>query len=75
MLAFKKKLGAAMLGVLLSSVAWDAVYIILGATVGRTTALNPTQMLLVSIGGLTLLYLIVFIVRRVLKRSKPAGQQ
>jgi hypothetical protein len=73
MLAFKKKLGAAMLGVLLSSVAWDAVYIILGATVGRTTALKPVQMLLVSIAGLTLLYLIVFIVRHLLKRLKPAN--
>jgi membrane protein DedA with SNARE-associated domain len=70
MLAYKKKLGAAMLGVLLSSVVWDAVYIILGATVGRTTALKPVQMLVVSIAGLTLLYLVVFVVRHVLKRSK-----
>jgi membrane protein DedA with SNARE-associated domain len=71
MLAYKKKLAAAMLGVLLSSVVWDAVYITLGATVGRTTTLKPIQMLLVSIAGLTLIYLVVFIVRRLLKRSKP----
>jgi membrane protein DedA with SNARE-associated domain len=74
MLAYKKKLAAAMLGVLLSSVIWDAIYITLGATVGRTTALKPVQMLLVSIAGLTLLYLIVFIVRRLLRRSKPTSQ-
>jgi membrane protein DedA with SNARE-associated domain len=73
MLAFKKKLAPAILGVLLSSVVWDAIYIILGATVGRTTALKPVQMLLASIAGLTLLYLVVFILRRLLRRSQPAS--
>ena len=73
MLAFKKKLTVAILGVLLSSVVWDAIYIILGATVGRTAALKPVQMLLASIAGLTLLYLVVFIVRRLLRRSQPAS--
>jgi membrane protein DedA with SNARE-associated domain len=73
-LAYKKKLAAAMLGVLLSSIVWDAVYITLGATVGRTTALKPIQMLLVSVAGLTLLYLLVFIVRRLFKRSQPESQ-
>ena len=73
-LAFKKKLATAMLGVLLSSVVFDAIYITLGATVGRTTALKPVQMLLVSIAGLTLLYLVVFIVRRLLRHSQPASQ-
>jgi membrane-associated protein len=71
-LAFQRKLKVAMLGVLLSSLVWDAIYIILGATVGRTTALKPYQMLLVSIAGLTVLYLVVFLVRRLFKRTKPA---
>jgi len=75
MLALKKKLPAAMAGVLLSSVVWDAIYLTLGATVGRTAALKPIQLLLVSIGGLTLLYLLVFIVRRLFKRLQPANQQ
>jgi membrane-associated protein len=74
MLALKKKLAAALLGVLLSSVVWDAVYITLGATVGRTAVLQPVQMLLASVAGLTLLYLVVFIVRRLLRRSQPARQ-
>ncbi len=73
MLAFKKKLTAALLGVLLSSLVWDAIYIILGATVGRTAVLKPVQMLLASIAGLTLLYLVVFIARRLWRRSKPAS--
>lgn len=74
MLAFKKKLAAAMAGVLLSSLVWDAVYLILGATVGRTTALAPIQMLLFSVAGLTLLYLVVLIVRRFFKRTQTASE-
>ena len=74
-LALKKKLPSAMGGVLLSSIVWDAIYLILGATVGRTAALKPIQLLLVSIGGLTLLYLLVFIVRRLIKRFQPADIQ
>jgi membrane-associated protein len=74
MLALKKKLAAAMTGVLLSSLVWDSIYITLGATVGRTAALKPVQMLLASIAGLTLLYLVVFIVRRLFKRPQPANQ-
>jgi membrane-associated protein len=74
MLAFKKKLAAALLGVLVSSVVWDAVYIILGATVGRSAVLKPFQMLLASICLLTLVYLLVFIIRRLLRRSQPARQ-
>ncbi len=72
MLAFKKKLAAALLGVLLSSLVWDAIYITLGATVGRTAVLKPAQMLPASIAGLTLLYLVGFIVRRLVKRTQPA---
>jgi hypothetical protein len=75
MLALKKKLMAAMTGVLLSSVVWDAIYITLGATVGRTGALKPVQMLLASLAGLTLLYLVVFIVRRMFKRPQPENLQ
>lgn len=74
MLALRKKLAAAMTGVLLSSLVWDSIYITLGATVGRTAALKPVQMLLASIAGLTLLYLVVFIVRRLFKRPQPANQ-
>lgn len=34
MLALKNKLRSAMTGVLISSIVWDAIYIILGATIG-----------------------------------------
>lgn len=73
MLGFKRKLAAAFEGVLLSSLVWDGAYITLGATVGRTAALKPAQMLLASIAGLTLLYLVTLLVRFLLKRHQPAS--
>jgi membrane-associated protein len=74
MLALKKKLGSAMAGVLLSSLVWDLIYITLGATVGRTVALKPFQMLLISLSCLTLLYAIVFLARRLIRRLQPDNQ-
>ena len=72
-LAVRKSLVTLLAGVLLSSVVWDAAYIILGATVGRTAVVKPVQMLLASVAGLTLLYLVIFIVRRWLRRPQPAS--
>jgi hypothetical protein len=72
-LAVKKRLVVLPAGVLLSSVVWDAIYITLGATAGRIAVLKPVQMLFASIAGLTLLYLVVFIVRRLLRRIQPAS--
>jgi hypothetical protein len=63
------------LGVLLSSVVWDGVYLIVGRTVGSTVVPQPQYMLFYSLGGLTSLYLITLGVRYLWRRrsskSKP----
>ncbi|MDO8473368.1 MAG: hypothetical protein Q7T05_06065 [Dehalococcoidia bacterium] len=56
-----------MLGVLLSSIVWDTVYIVVGLTVGAKAGLKPVEMLLVSLGGLTVLYAVLFGIRRLTK--------
>jgi hypothetical protein len=52
----KNRITNLVLGVLLSSIVWDGLYLILGATVG-TKAPKPQYMLLYSVSGLTALYL------------------
>ncbi|HTY81880.1 MAG TPA: hypothetical protein VMB24_03775 [Dehalococcoidales bacterium] len=73
-LALKNKIASAMTGVLLSSIIWDAIYITLGATIGKTVKIQPVQMLIASVAGLTLLYLIVFLARLLYRRLQPARQ-
>jgi membrane-associated protein len=72
-LAVKKSLRMLSMGVLLSSVVWDTIYISLGIGVGTTAAIKPIQMLFASVTGLTLIYLVTFIVRRLKKHFQPAG--
>ncbi|MBI4331282.1 MAG: hypothetical protein HY673_08380 [Chloroflexi bacterium] len=72
-LAMKKKRKTLALAVLCSSLVWDGVYISLGATVGSTTTLKPAQMFALSIAGLTVMYLSVFVFRRVFGRAERAG--
>ncbi len=71
-LGIKRRLTTLSLGVLLSSLVWDSVYILLGIIGGRAV-LKPIQMLLYSIVGLTLLYTMTFIIRRLL-RSRLSGE-
>lgn len=52
----KNRIANLVLGVLLSSIVWDGIYLILGATVG-TKAPKPQYMALYSVSGLTALYL------------------
>ncbi len=66
-LGAKKQLKALTLGILLSSLAWDGLYIVLGAVVGAHTTLKPPQMILFSLIGLTLLYVGTFAVRHLWK--------
>jgi membrane-associated protein len=73
MLGLKKKFMASFGGIILSSVVWDGVYIMLGATVGRVISLKPYEMLLFSVTGLTVVYLVVFVVRRL--RRKRIGNR
>lgn len=72
-LAVKKKPGTLSMGVLLSSIVWDMVYISLGIIFGSTTAIKPVYMFLASLAGLTIIYLVTFIVRRLIRRFKPVS--
>jgi len=71
-LAVKRKPGMLSLGVLLSSIAWDAAYISLGVIFGSTVAIKPVYMLLFSLAVLTIVYLVTFMVRRLIRHLKPA---
>lgn len=62
-LAVQKRLRTLLAGVLLQSLVWDGIYISLGILGGRTV-LRPAQMLLYSLIGLTLLYIITLAIRR-----------
>lgn len=68
-LAIKRKLKVLLLGVLLSSIVWDGMYIFLGA-ISKAVVLSPFQMLLFSLSGLTALYVIIFVIHYFVKFSK-----
>jgi membrane-associated protein len=72
-LAVKRQLKTLLLGIVLSSLVWDGMYIFLGAVVGAKAALNPVQMILCSLIGLTILYVVTFAVRRLLKLRASKG--
>ncbi len=55
------------IGVALSSLVWDGIYIAIGIFGGRVE-LKPTEMLLYSLAGLTVLYALTFIIRRTVRR-------
>jgi membrane protein DedA with SNARE-associated domain len=69
-MAAKKRPGMLALGVLLSSIIWDALYMAIGAIFGSTVDIEPGYMLLISIGGLTLIYLVTFTIRILVKRKR-----
>jgi membrane protein DedA with SNARE-associated domain len=73
-MAAKKRLGMLSLGVLLSSIIWDALYMAIGAIFGSTVDIEPGYMLLISVGGLTVIYLITFTVRILVKRKRKPAQ-
>jgi membrane-associated protein len=66
-LGAKKQFKTLLVGVLLSSLIWDGIYILLGLAGGHT-ALKPTQMMLYSLIGLTVLYVVTFTVRQLRRR-------
>jgi hypothetical protein len=72
--AGKKKPWRLVLGVLLQSIIWDAVYISLGAIFGATVHIEPGYMLLISFGCITMIYLATFLIKRLIKRfRRPAA--
>lgn len=74
-LALKKKMATLTAGVLLSGLAWDGVYILVGAVAGKTVALKPAQVLFYSLAGLTAMYLLVFSVKLLFGRRAARYQK
>lgn len=73
-LGAKRQFKTLFLGVLLSSLVWDGVYIFLGLAGGHT-ALKPTQMMLYSFIGLTLLYAVTFTIRGLRRRLSKGNMK
>ncbi len=63
-LGAKRRLRTLLLGVALSSFIYDGTYILLGTLVGTTTKLGPATILVSSLAALTVLYGIIFAIRR-----------
>lgn len=74
-LGLKKKIATLTAGVLLSGLAWDGVYIIIGMVAGTTIALQPAQMILYSLVGLTAMYLLVFSAKLIFGRRAAQYQK
>jgi membrane-associated protein len=62
--------GPLSLGVLISSAVWDAVYFALGM-LGGNAVLKPVQMAAYSLIGITAMYILTFISRRLYKLFRP----
>jgi membrane-associated protein len=69
-MAAKKRPAMLALGVLIQALIWDALYICIGIIFGSTVHIKPGYMLLISIGGLSVIYLITFLVRMLIKRLR-----
>ena len=71
-MAAKKRPAMLALGVLLSSLAFDALYICLGVIFGSTVHIKPAYMLLLSLAILSVIYLLTFLTRVVIRRRRQA---
>jgi membrane protein DedA with SNARE-associated domain len=75
----RKRLANLALGVLISSIVWDGVYLIIGSILGPKVVPEKQNILLYSIAGLTLLYLTIIGTRLLIKylisqKKKPAAE-
>jgi membrane-associated protein len=70
LMGVKKKYKMLFLGVLISSFIFDGIFLIVGLVVGKNTQVKQTEMVLFSLIGLTLFYLIVFSIRQISKYTK-----
>ena len=70
LLGVKKQYRMLVLGVLLSSLIFDGIFLIIGAVVGANTRVEPAEMVIFSLIGLTVFYLMVFSIRQALKFIK-----
>ena len=70
----RQKLLHLALGVLISSIIWDGIYIIIGRTVG--SVLPKTEfMVLYSVGGLTVVYISVLVIRHKISQRQEAKRK
>ena len=69
-LGVKNKYRVLFLGVVISSIIFDGIFMIVGIVVGANTMVKPEEMLLFSLIGLTVFYLIVFSIRQIFKYTK-----
>lgn len=68
--AGKKQPGTLALGVLLSSIVWDALYLSLGAFFGTTLEIGQGYMLLISLGCISVIYLAVYAIKKLISRFR-----
>ena len=64
----KRQLRTNILGILIASLIWDSTYIVLGIFGGRIQ-LKPSQMMIFSLIGLTVIYVVTLTVRYLRQRS------
>jgi membrane-associated protein len=69
-LSMRRQLGILMWAVLISSAIWDATYILIGV-VGGNVQVKPTDIILYSLGGLTVIYGFSYLIRRLLGLRRP----
>ena len=76
-LGVKRKLKVLLLGVALSSLIYEGIYLTLGAIVGKTAKVEPIQLILYFIATLTVIYVLTFAIRRLIssltKRRRSAA--
>jgi membrane-associated protein len=69
LLSAQNKFGVLALAVLISGIVWDCSYVLLGSVVGATVKVETFYVILLFIAGLTVLYVIGFIARRVYQHA------
>jgi membrane-associated protein len=74
-LGTRNRLSTLILGIMLSSFIWDGIYITIGLVVGTRVALEPAQMVLYSLGALTLLYITMFTLKFIFRRRHQSQRQ
>ncbi len=75
-MAMRRQHRTLSLGIVLQSLIWDGIYIAVGGIVGASVQVKPFQMVIYSVVGLSVLYVVMFTVQR-LKRwrmAQKAGQ-
>ncbi len=75
-MSVKQKLSTLVLAVLLSSIVWDGIYLILGSTVGGRIIpqAQSKYMVLYSLAGLTVLYVITLLIRYLWRFRSAKGK-